>query len=127
MYSKPICIAEQTNINNLNSKKMKAIQFGTTNRQCDIEIIEVNSYLITKAVKAQIKLHAALDGTKSPVYEKDAEGNTLKDANGNKIQKKDEKGNLVYSYDRYLKRESDVQAMHEVMEFLDELVKGFEE
>ena len=106
---------------------MKQIQFGTTNRQCDIEIIEVNSYLITKAVKAQIKLHAALDGTKSPVYEKDKEGNVLKDPNGNKIQKKDEKGNLVYSYDRYLKRESDVQAMHEVMKFLDELVKGFEE
>jgi len=72
-------------------------------------------------------LHAALDGTKSPVYEKDAEGNTLKDINGNKVQKKDEKGNLMYTYDRYLKRESDVQIMHDVMEFLDELVKGFEE
>lgn len=106
---------------------MKQIQFGTTKRECEIEIIEVNSYLIVKAVKSQLKMHAALDGTKSPVYEKDAEGNTVKDANGNKVQKKDEKGNLVYSYDRYLKRESDVQAMHDVMEFLDELVKGFEE
>lgn len=98
---------------------MKQIQFGTTKRECEIEIIEVNSYLIVKAVKSQLKMHAALDGTKSPVYEKDA--------NGNKVQKKDEKGNLVYSYDHYLKRESDVQAMHDVMEFLDELVKGFEE
>ena len=106
---------------------MKQIQFSTTNRQCDIEIIEVNSYLIAKAIKSQLKLHAALDGTKSPVYEKDAEGNTLKDINGNKVQKKDEKGNLMYTYDRYLKRESDVQIMHDVMEFLDELVKGFEE
>jgi len=106
---------------------MKQIQFGTTNRQCDIEIIEVNSYLIAKAVKSQLKLHAALDGTKSPVYEKDAEGNVVKDINGNKVQKKDEKGNLMYTYDRYLKRETDVQAMHDVMEFLDELVKGFEE
>jgi len=106
---------------------MKKIQFSTTNRQCDIEIIEVNSYLIAKAIKSQLKLHAALDGTKSPVYEKDAEGNTLKDINGNKVQKKDEKGNLMYTYDRYLKRESDVQIMHDVMEFLDELVKGFEE
>lgn len=100
---------------------MKKIQFGTTKRECEIEIIEVNSYLIAKAVKSQLKMHAALDGTKSPVYEK------VKDANGNIVQKKDEKGNLVYSYDRYLKRESDVQAMHDVMEFLDELVKGFEE
>lgn len=106
---------------------MKQIQFGTTKRECEIEIIEVNSYLIVKAAKSQLKLHAALDGTKSPVYEKDAEGNTVKDANGNKVQKKDEKGNLVYSYDRYLKHESDVQALHEVMGFLDELVKGFEE
>ena len=106
---------------------MKQIQFGTTNRQCDIEIIEVNSYLIAKAIKSQLKMHAALEGTKSPVYEKDSEGNTVKDANGNKVQKKDEKGNLMYSYDRYLKRESDVQALHEAMDFLDELVKGFEE
>ena len=106
---------------------MKKIQFGTTNRQCDIEIIEVNSYLIAKAIKSQLKMHVALDGTKSPVYEKDSEGNTVKDANGNKVQKKDEKGNLMYSYDRYLKRESDVQALHEAMDFLDELVKGFEE
>ena len=106
---------------------MKKIQFGTTNRQCDIEIIEVNSYLIAKAIKSQLKMHAALDETKSPVYEKDSEGNTVKDANGNKVQKKDEKGNLMYSYDRYLKRESDVQALYEAMDFLDELVKGFEE
>lgn len=106
---------------------MKQIQFGTTKRECEIEIIEVNSYLIVKAVKAQLKMHAALDGTKNPVYEKDAEGNTLKDANGNKVQKKDDKGNLVYSYDRYLKHETDVKDMHEVMEFFDDLVKGFEE
>ncbi len=107
---------------------MKQIQFGTTKRECEIEIIEVNSYLIVKAVKSQLKMHKALEGTKSPVYEKDADGNYVKDAtNGNKVQKKDEKGNLVYSYDRYLKHESDVQALHEAMEFLDELVKGFEE
>lgn len=72
-------------------------------------------------------MHAVLDSTKSPIYEKDAEGNILKDAEGNKVQKKDEKGNLVYSYDRYLKQESDVRTLHEAMEFLDELVKGFEE
>ena len=106
---------------------MKQIQFGTTKRECEIEIIEVNSYLIVKAVKAHLKMHSILDGTKSPAYETDAEGNIKKDADGKKIQKKDEKGNLVYSYDRYLKHETDVRGLHEAMEFLDELVKGFEE
>ena len=106
---------------------MKQIQFSTVEKQCNIEIIEVNSYLIAKAIKSQLKMHSALDGTKTAVYEKDSEGNVLRDANGNKVQKKDEKGNLMYTYDRYLKREGDVQAMHEVMQFLDELVKGFEE
>lgn len=106
---------------------MKAIQFSTVEKQCNIEIIELNTYFIARAIKAQLKMHNALDGSKSPVYEKDAEGNTLKDANGNKIQKKDEKGNLVYSYDRYLKNENSVQKLHEALEFLDELVKGFEE
>ena len=106
---------------------MKAIQFSTTEKQCKIEIIELNTYFIAKAIKAQLKMQNALEGTKSPVYEKDAEGNVIKDANGNKIQKKDEKGNLVYSYDRYFKNDDAIKKMHEALEFLDELVKGFEE
>ena len=106
---------------------MKAIQFSTTEKQCNIEIIELNTYFIAKAIKAQLKMHSALEGTKSPVYEKDKKGNILKDANGNKIQKKDEKGNLVYSYDRYVRNENSIQRLHEALEFLDELCKGFEE
>lgn len=106
---------------------MKKIQISTEERTAHVQIISVNAYLIAKAIKAQFKMHAALEGTKSPIYEKDAEGNVVKDANGNKVQKKDEKGNLVYSYDRYLKHEGDVQAMHEAMEFLDELCQSFEE
>ena len=106
---------------------MKKIQFSSVEKQCNVEIIELNTYFISKAIKAQLKMQSALEGTKSPVYEKDADGNTLKDANGNKIQKKDEKGNLVYSYDRYLKNDNSVQKLHEALEFLDELCKGFEE
>lgn len=106
---------------------MKKIQFSTVEKQCNIEIIELNTYFIARAIKAQLMMHAALDGTKSPIYEKDAEGNSVKDANGNKIQKKDEKGNLMFAYDRYLKHDADIPALHEAMEFLDELAKGFEE
>jgi hypothetical protein len=106
---------------------MKKIQFSTVEKQCNVEIIELNTYFISKAIKAQLKMQSALEGTKSPVYEKDSEGNTLKDANGNKIQKKDEKGNPMYSYDRYLKNENSVQRLHEALEFLNELCEGFEE
>ena len=106
---------------------MKKIQFSTVEKQCNIEIIELNTYMIARAIKAQLKMQSALEGTKSPVYEKDTEGNTLKDLNGNKIQKKDEKGNLVYSYDRYLRNEEAVKKMHEALEFLNELCEGFEE
>lgn len=106
---------------------MKAIQFSTVEKQCNIEIIELNTYFIAKAIKAQLKMQSALEGSKTPVYEKDSEGNTLKDANGNKVQKKDDKGNLVYSYDRYLRNEESVKKMHEALEFLNELCEGFEE
>ena len=106
---------------------MKKIQFSTTEKQCNIEIIELNTYFIARAIKAQLKMQSALEGTKSPVYEKDSEGNALKDPNGNKIQKKDDKGNLVYSYDRYLKNEEAVKKLHESLEFLNELCEGFEE
>jgi hypothetical protein len=106
---------------------MKKIQFSTVEKQCNIEIIELNTYFIAKAIKAQLKMQSALEGSKTPVYEKDSEGNTLKDANGNKVQKKDEKGNLVYSYDRYLRNEESVKKLHESLEFLNELCEGFEE
>lgn len=106
---------------------MKAIQFSTTEKQCNVEIIELNTYFIAKAIKAQFMMKSALEGSKTPVYEKDSEGNTLKDANGNKVQKKDEKGNLVYTYDRYFKNEDVIKKLHESLEFLNELCKGFEE
>lgn len=106
---------------------MKKIQISTEERTAYVQIISVNSYLIAKAIKAQLKMHSALEGTKSPAYERDVESNYVKDANGNKIQKIDEKGNPVYNYSRYLNRESDVEALHEAMEFLDELCQSFEE
>lgn len=106
---------------------MKKIQFSTVEKQCNVEIIELNTYMIARAIKAQLKMQSALEGTKTPVYEKDSEGNILKDANGNKVQKKDEKGNPVYSYDRYLRNEESVKKLHESLEFLNELCEGFEE
>lgn len=106
---------------------MGKIQFSTVEKTCDVQVIELNAYCIAKAIKAQLKMQSALEGTKNPVYEKDSEGNTLKDVNGNKIQKKDDKGNLVYSYDRYLKNEDAIKKLHESLEFLDELCEGFEE
>lgn len=106
---------------------MKKIQFSSVEKTCNVEIIELNTYFISRAIKAQLKMQSALEGSKTPVYEKDSEGNTLKDANGNKIQKKDDKGNLVYSYDRYLRNEEAVKKLHESLEFLNELCEGFEE
>jgi len=106
---------------------MKKIQFSSVEKTCNVEIIELNTYMISRAIKAQLKMQSALEGSKTPVYEKDSEGNTFKDANGNKIQKKDDKGNLVYSYDRYLRNEEAVKKLHEALEFLNELCEGFEE
>ena len=106
---------------------MKKIQISTEERTANVQIISVNAYLIAKAIKAQLKMHSALEGSKTPMYERDAENNYVKDANGNKVQKTDEKGNPVYSYSRCLNKESDVEALHEAMEFLDELCQSFEE
>jgi len=106
---------------------MKKIQFSSVEKTCNVEIIELNTYFIAKAIKAQLKMQNALEGSRTPVYEKDTEGNALKDPNGNKIQKKDEQGNPVYSYDRYLRNEGSVQKLHEALEFLNELCEEFEE
>ena len=106
---------------------MKKIQFSSVEKTCNVEIIELNTYMISRAIKAQLKMQSALEGSKTPIYEKNSEGNTLKDANGSKIQKKDDKGNLMYSYDRYLRNEEAVKKLHEALEFLNELCEGFEE
>lgn len=106
---------------------MKKIQITTEERTANVQIISVNSYLIAKAIKAQLKMRSALEGTKTPAYERDADNNYVKDANGNKIQKTDEKGNVVYNYSRYINNENDMEALHEALEFLDELCQSFEE
>ena len=107
---------------------MKKIQVSTVQQTANVEVIYVNANLISKAIRAKLKLDAMLEGTKSKVFMTDDEGNIVMDENGKEVQKKDENGNLIWSYN-YLPMRKDevVKDLHEIVKsFIDELTDAFE-
>lgn len=107
---------------------MKKIQVSTVRQEADVEVIYVNAHLIRKAIQAKLTLDAMLDGTKHEVFETDNEGDTVRDENGKEVQKRDENGNLVWSYDYYPLRNNEcARDLNEIVKsFIDELTDALE-
>jgi len=107
---------------------MKKIEVSTVKQTADVEVIYVNSNLIAKAIRAKFTLDAILAGTKCPMMATDDEGIVVKDENGKEVQKRDENGNLVWSYSYYqIRNDKAVEDLHEVVKsFIDELTDAFE-
>jgi len=94
----------------------KTIQVSTVEKMANIEVIELNSYFISKAVKAQYTLEQLLAKAKR---EKETYNEETK-----KYEKiLDEKGKPVIEYNSI----SGAQLAEKVLPFLNELVKAFEE
>lgn len=104
---------------------MKKIQVSTVQKQANVEVIDLNSYFIAKAVKAQLVAHNAIDPmvceATRPVVE----------SNG-KV-KKDEHGDDMFETVKFIERNNQITPealqtiLDDVIPFLDELVKAFEE
>lgn len=108
---------------------MKKIQISTVQQTTDVEVIFVNSTLISKAIRAQIALDAALKNTRTPKVLCDDNGEPMLDANGKEIYKKDENGNIEYDYSyKGIREEENIAALHDVVKtFVDELANAFGE
>ena len=88
---------------------MKKILVSSIQENCNVEIIKLNSYLITKAVKANVYMDMIIGSLK-------------------KVRKDSEIGEEKISYGTYLGNEENSRILvEEVLPFLNELVDALEE
>ena len=92
---------------------MAKIQMSTVKREANFQVIELNSYLISKVIKAQVVLEAAINKQERTKWN----DNTQK---SEKVL--DEKGNPTYSYKSVEGKLLD----EKVLPILTELVEAFE-
>lgn len=92
----------------------KKIQMSSVKKECQIQVIELNAYLISKVVKAQVLLENAINKKEKTKWN----DNTQK---SEKVL--DEKGNPTYSYSSVCGELLD----EKVLSILNELVEVFEE
>lgn len=92
----------------------KKIQMSSVKKECQIQVIELNAYLISKVVKAQVLLENAINKKEKTKWN----DNTQK---SEKVL--DEKGNPTYSYSSVSGELLD----EKVLSILNELVEAFEE
>lgn len=77
---------------------MKQIQVSTVRQEADVEVVFINANLISKVIKAQSALDRMLEGTRTPIFAQNEEGETVLDKNGKPVQLTDDNGKLVYDY-----------------------------
>ena len=92
---------------------MAKIQMSTVKREANIQVIEINSYLISKIIKAQVVLENAINKQERTKWN---------DSTQKSEKVLDEKGNPTYSY-----KSVDGKILDEkVLPILTELVEAFE-
>lgn len=113
---------------------MKKIQVSTVKQMADVEVIFVNSNIISKAIRASIAAKSIMDkmceynNAICPVLKKDDEGGEVVDENGKPVQELDENENPMFSYNYFRMDATFVEQFHKhVAPFIEELVNAFEE
>lgn len=97
------------------------IQITTIEKTANVQVIELNTYIVSKVLKAQMRLSDALEKAKHTKQEY----KLVDEETGKKawVDTLDEKGNPIVEYHAI-----DGEMLNDdVMPLLDELVKAFEE
>lgn len=112
----------------------KKIQVSTIRQEADVEVVFINSSIISKAIRASIAVKGILDKMREyndaiiPVIKKDDEGGEVLDENGKPMPELDENGNPMFSYNYFKMDETFVEQFHKhVAPFIEELTTAFEE
>lgn len=101
----------------------KKIQISTVKQQADVQVINLNAYIIAKAVRASVALHNAFDECidEETVGKCDETGKPITDENGNPTTEK------VRSFNAYNNNPYAVASAYDIaVAFIDELVAAFE-
>ena len=117
----------------------KKIEVSTIKQTADVEVMFINSNLISKALRATIAAESIIDKMQNDSYRPtirkveenvlDENNNVVTDENGNPKTKPmlDENGNQVYDYDDFRMPAYIVERFHTVIvPFLEELTDAFE-
>jgi hypothetical protein len=99
---------------------MKKIQVTTVTKNANVQVIELNAYIISKVIRAQIQLENLLRNTISAKQEY-----KVVDEEGHKqwVDVLDENGNTIPQYSSV-----DSEMLHNnIMPLINELVNAFEE
>lgn len=101
----------------------KKIQISTVKQTADVQVIDLNAYIIAKAVRASVVLHNAFDEgiSEETVNKCDETGKPITDEIGNPITEKVRSLN-VYNINPY----AALNAYDTAVAFIDELVAAFE-
>lgn len=93
---------------------MSKIQISTVERMANVQVIELNSYIISKVIRAAIVLENAINKKERTKWDDNVQKS---------VKVTDEKGNPVYEY-----KSVDGKTIDEkVLPILNELVEAFEE
>lgn len=112
----------------------KKIKVSTVKQMADIEVLFINSNLISKAIRASIAAKAILDKMREyntaivQVIKRDDEGGEVLDENGKPIPELDENGNPIFNYSYFKMDAVFVEQFHKhIAPFIEELTTAFEE
>lgn len=98
---------------------MKKIQLSTIEQTAQIQVINVNSYLVAKSVRIMLSMKHAIAGTRTPEITTNEEGKHVPSVT--------EDGKPVYRYDPYKLNKEGIDVLHnDVLPFLEELCDALE-
>ena len=103
---------------------MKKIQVSTVKQTADVQVINLNAYIIAKAVRASVMLHNAFDHAieEEEMPEINKDGSLTVDENGKQVFKK---ARLLDQHNFDIIEAA--AAYDNAIAFIDELVAAFEE
>ena len=99
---------------------MKKIQLSTIEQTAQVQVINVNSYLVAKSVRVMLSMKHAIAGTRIQ--------DATTDEEGRRVPSVTEDGEPVYNYNLCKFDAEGIDVLHDdVLPFLEELCKAFEE
>ena len=113
---------------------MKKVKVSTVRQMADVEVLFINSNLISKAIRASIATKSILDkmceysSAISPVIKQGDEGGEILDENGKPVQELDENGRPMFNYGYFRMDATYVEQFHKhIASFIEELTNAFDE
>lgn len=103
---------------------MKKIQLSTVEQTAQVQVININSYLVAKSVRIMLSMKHAIEGTRTQEMVTSDDG----DGRARVVPSVTEDGEPDYKYNLHRFTSDSIDVLHDdVLPFLEELCNAFEE